>query len=133
MAHVVVLAGQPWAMDIGHIEGLREMPDGLEPVVCPHPAFLGHVFWKDGAVPLFDLRLLTGLPATPPSSGRRVVYARHGGQVLGLLVEQLLMLLPAHAATRSWAHRRGAERGQMITTRHALGDEASARSFALLP
>ena len=133
VAHVVVLAGQPWAMDIGHIEGIREMPDGLEPVVCPHPAFLGHVFWKDGAVPLFDLRLLTGLPATPPGPGRRVVYARHGGQVLGLLVEQLLMLLPAHAATRSWAQGRGAERGQMITTRHALGDEASARSFALLP
>lgn len=132
-AHVVVLAGQPWALDIARVEGIRDMPLGLEPVERPHPAFLGHVRWKAAVVPLLDLRLLTGLSATPLEPGLRVVYARHGERVLGLVVEQLLMLLPAHTATQTWTGERGGERTRMITTRTVAGAEASARSFGVLP
>jgi chemotaxis signal transduction protein len=133
LAQVVVLAGQPWALDIARIEGIRDMPRGLEPVECLHPAFLGHVRWKDAVVPLLDLRLLTGLTATPLEPGLKVVYARRGERVLGLVVERLLMLLPAQSATQTWTREHGGERTRMITTRTAVGAEASARSFAVLP
>jgi chemotaxis signal transduction protein len=127
-AHIVFQAGPQWALPIDHIEALTTCPNRLDPSHNPHAGLLGSFHWRRQSVPLWDFKQLTLGQATPLAPQTRVVLARHQGRLLGLLVEQLLMLLPARQGTVSTVKRDGEHRMTLITVQHA----ARAQSFRVL-
>jgi purine-binding chemotaxis protein CheW len=80
------LAGEEYAIDIGSIDEIvkprpvTEVP--FAPAFCP-----GIVSLRGRIVTMLDLRKRLGLPAAAPGRSARVVVARGGTRVVGLLVD----------------------------------------------
>lgn len=128
-AHIVFQGGSHWALGINHIEALTENPAVLDPAAHnAHPALLGGFLWRTRSVPLWDLKHLTSGQATTPGPQARVVLVRHAGGLLGLLTEQLLMLLPARQGTLSTVKRDGGALLTLITVQQG----PKAQSFRVL-
>ena len=60
------------------------------------PGLRGTFDWRGRACALWDLRALVGLGRTEITSASRVMVTVLGGPIVGLLVDELLALLPAH-------------------------------------
>lgn len=127
-AHVVFQAGTQWAMPIDQIEALTVLPDRIDSPGQGPLGLLGSFHWRRQAVPLWDLKRITTGAATEHQSQARVVLARHQGRLLGLLAEQLLMLLPARQGVISTVKRDRDHRMTLITVRQP----ERAQSFRVL-
>jgi purine-binding chemotaxis protein CheW len=80
------LAGEEYAVDIGSIEEIIKPRPPTEvpsvPAFCP-----GIVSLRGRIVTMIDLRKRLGLPADAPGRSARVIVARSGARVVGLLVD----------------------------------------------
>jgi chemotaxis signal transduction protein len=93
-AHVVFRAGQQWAMPIQNIQAIVTFPAHTDPSSRGHSAQHGSFVWRKQAVPLWDLASLMRGLATKVNTETRVLVVKIQGRLLGLVIEQLLMLLP---------------------------------------
>ncbi|NTU79296.1 MAG: chemotaxis protein CheW [Chloroflexales bacterium] len=73
---------------------VREIARWHAPVPVPGaPAVIPGIIGQRGVVlPVVDLRLVLGLPATPPARSTRLVIAQHEATDLALLVDEVLDL-----------------------------------------
>lgn len=126
-AHVVVQAGQPWAVPITALQEITEPPaewlSGTEQM--PVPAWHR---WREQLMPLLDLRALLGQGATPARSTAKVLIMRRGESLVGVVVESLLHLVPASRLQRlQLCHRDGRPQPCVLQL-----DGETRRSFAVL-
>lgn len=95
-AHIVFRAGHAFAAVLQGMQEITAYPaDSLRPGDT-QTALVGTFDWRGRACALWDLRWLVGLGRSDVTSASRVMVAMLGGAVVGLLVDELLALLPAH-------------------------------------
>lgn len=127
-AHVVVQGGQAWALGMRWLEAIVYFPVQFDTNTAGHPAQLGNFIWNQQSIPLWDLRMLTNQTPTPDSPERRVLIMRIDGVLIGLLVEQLLILLPARSGKVAAFGRRQTGVTQIITIR----DDDQEKTYSIL-
>lgn len=127
-AHVVVLGGHAWAIGMRWLESIILFPSQLDKNTAGNPAQLGNFIWNQQTIPLWDLRMLTNQTPTPDSPERRVLIMRIGGALIGLAVEQLLILLPARTGKVAAFGRRQSGVTHIITVR----DQDQEKSYSIL-
>lgn len=127
-AHVVVLGGHAWAIGMRWLESIILFPSQLDKNTAGHPAQLGNFIWSQQSIPLWDLRMLTNQTPTPDSPERRVLIMRIDGMLIGLAVEQLLILLPARSGKIAAFGRRQSGVTQIITVR----DQDQEKTYSIL-
>lgn len=87
------LAGQAYALPLEQVLSVLQAP--TRPTALPHTdaMMLGVVEVRDVLVPLISMRALLGLPARALTTSDRVVVARLGEAVLGLVVDHIQAIL----------------------------------------
>ncbi len=84
---LIRLAGEFFALDLRNVRELFEV-ESITRVVGMPPALVGVANLRGVIVPVVDLRLMLGLPASGPAPGFAVVI-RHGTQEAAVLAEQV--------------------------------------------
>ena len=94
---VIEVAGERLALPA---DALREVARWRDPTPVPGapPPIAGVISQRGAVLPVLDLRLARGRPATPPDRATRLVVVRHAAIDLALLVDAVHDLLPASAA-----------------------------------
>ena len=82
-------AGRSYALPLERVAEVLALPPDVVPVPQAGSAALGVVPLRGGVLPLLSLPALLGLAAPPPGTDGRVVVARLGGAVTGLVVDVL--------------------------------------------
>jgi chemotaxis signal transduction protein len=100
-AHVVFRAGHAFATPLSGMQEITTYPAGSLRRGGSSPGLCGTFDWRGRACALWDLRTLVGLGETEISASSRVMVAELGGFMVGLLVDELLALLPAHQGEHS--------------------------------
>ncbi|MBC3876688.1 chemotaxis protein CheW [Undibacterium sp. FT79W] len=127
-AHVVVQGGRAWAVGMRWLEAIVYFPAQLDTNTAGHPAQLGNFIWNQQTLALWDLRMLSNQTPTPDSPERRVLIMRIDGMLIGLAVEQLLILLPARSGKIAAFGRRQSGVTQIITVR----DQDQEKTYSIL-
>lgn len=127
-AHVVVQGGQAWALGMRWLEAIVYFPAQFDTNTAGHPAQLGNFLWNQQTLPLWDLRMLSSQTPTADSPERRVLIMRINGMLIGLVVEQLLILLPARSGKIAAFGRRQTGVTQIITVR----DDDQEKTYSIL-
>jgi purine-binding chemotaxis protein CheW len=91
------IAGQEYAFPL---EAVMEVVDAPETLALPasEELVLGVTPFRDTLLPLLSLRGLLGFAAAAPTGREKVVVARVGGAVVGLLADRMRTIFPADAA-----------------------------------
>lgn len=127
-AHVVVQGGRAWAVGMRWLEAIIYFPAQLDTNTAGNPAQLGNFIWNQQTLALWDLRMLSNQTPTPDSPERRVLIMRIDGMLIGLAVEQLLILLPARSGKIAAFGRRQSGVTQIITVR----DQDQEKTYSIL-
>nr|WP_255423299.1 chemotaxis protein CheW [Undibacterium sp. CY21W] len=127
-AHVVVQGGRAWAVGMRWLEAIIYFPAQLDINTAGNPAQLGNFIWNQQTLALWDLRMLSNQTPTPDSPERRVLIMRIDGMLIGLAVEQLLILLPARSGKIAAFGRRQSGVTQIITVR----DQDQEKTYSIL-
>jgi purine-binding chemotaxis protein CheW len=91
------LRGQELAFRIGDVrETLTLRP--ITHVFLTPPCLAGIFSLRGDIVPVLDLSVLLGLPATNPGDDSRIVVVEHGGNIAGVVVDRLRELRTLDAA-----------------------------------
>lgn len=101
MALVVFRAGEVWAAPMAAMEEITPFPRDFVPSDETRPGLVGSFEWRGQVLPLMDLRLQAGQGRTPTVPEARVIVLRVDGRLAGLLVDEVLALLPAHVAVHT--------------------------------
>ena len=118
---VVLQSGQAWAVPMHAMREIVALPPGTQTAVAT-------LEWRGQSVPVFDLRELQQREPTVISDATRVVLTQTAGGLVGLLVEAVSALIPAHTGQISAFPKQGAS-VQVVTT----GRGAEQQSFQILP
>lgn len=127
-AHVVVQGGRAWAVGMRWLEAIIYFPAQLDTNTAGNPAQLGNFIWNQQTLALWDLRMLSNQTPTPDSPEHRVLIMRIDGALIGLAVEQLLILLPARTGKVAAFGRRQSGVTHIITVR----DQDQEKSYSIL-
>ena len=84
-------------MQAGETLATVESNESLQTYAVTSP-IAGVISQRGAVLPVLDLRLARGRPATPPDRATRLVVVRHAAIDLALLVDAVHDLLPASAA-----------------------------------
>lgn len=122
VAQVVVQAGSPFAVPISMLLSITELPADWAADNDPTAPWC-HT-WRGQTVPLWDLRALTGRGASTTGSETRVLYLQTASQVVGLVVEALLHLLPARAIELHTLRQPGGRHLNMVTSHDGTRDRS---------
>lgn len=126
-ALVVFKSRQLWAASMGLMREILTVPKDFQRVPEAASAMLGAVEWRGQSLALWDLR--QALHAQPSVVGEeaRIIVTQSGAHTVGLLVESVAALIPAHAGSRS-RFRANGEVVEMVT----VGSGAQQASYQLM-
>ena len=127
-AHVIVTAGQVWAISMHWLQAIIALPEQIDPAGAAYPGQKGTFVWKLRTLPLLDLAEMAGGNTTQIDQECRVVIMRVNDIEIGLLVTQLQMILPARTGELSTLSRAGNHRLDIITIRQ----DQQLRSYGVL-
>ncbi|MFZ6771512.1 chemotaxis protein CheW [Undibacterium sp. SXout7W] len=127
-AHVVVQAGQVWAIGLHWLQAIIAMPEKIDAVSAGYAGQLGTLIWNSRTLPLLDLGMLTNNQVTQINNDCKVLIVCVNNVHLGILVGQLMMLLPARTGELASFSRNGSNNTQMITVRN----NEQLRSYGIL-
>lgn len=122
-AHIVFDMGGEWAAPMSALLEITPFPLGFKPAVGSHPAITGTCEWRGKTLPVLDLRP----PPTPTAAPKLMVVQAHG-RVGGLVVNDVLALLPAHQGVHTELTLPGNERVHLIT----VGEPPARKSHRVL-
>lgn len=94
------LGGLPLALPMAALREVVPCTD-LQPLACPAACVIGGVALRGVLVPVVDLRLALGRPASAPAAGSCVIVMVEGGCILGLLADGVSGVFSAAAASVS--------------------------------
>ncbi|MFZ2998782.1 MAG: chemotaxis protein CheW [Undibacterium umbellatum] len=126
---VVIQAGNPFAIALNWLEAIIDVPVEVDRINTTSPAQIGSINWKTQSLPLWDLQALNTTIATTASRDNRILIVKLNNILLGLLVDQLLLLLPARSGQVLNFSAHGSDTSQIIMT-EAAGHVQSYRILA---
>jgi purine-binding chemotaxis protein CheW len=88
-----VVAGQDYALPVEAVEEVLRLPGDIARMPDADAVVVGSIAVRDALLPLFSLRALLALPATPDLAHARVVVVRIGAQRIGLVVDAMRAIL----------------------------------------
>jgi chemotaxis signal transduction protein len=97
-AHIVVQAGQEWAISMSSVHEITSLPDDFEMLPSAGQSVAGSAGWRGRSLPVLDLR---GAAGRVDRRRTRMVVVQHGERHAALLADDLTALLPSNAATHS--------------------------------
>lgn len=125
---VVIQAGTPFAIALHWLEAIIEVPADIDRISTTSPAQIGSLNWKNQSLPLWDLQALnTGMPTTA-SRENRILVVKLNNTLLGLMVDQLLLLLPARSGQVMNFSAHGTDTAQIIM----VEQEGHVKSYRIL-
>lgn len=127
-AHVVFKAGHTFAIAIDGLKEIMPFPQSCVPHADANPALRGAFTWRGQSIALWDLQALMGLGCMTPDDRTRVIVLQLGQAVVGLAIEALAALLPAHQGVHSRFKLANTTDIHMIS----VGQGAAQRSYRVL-
>ena len=100
-AHMVFKAGHTFAIAIDGLKEIMPFPQSCVPHADANPALRGSFTWRGQSIALWDLQALMGLGCMTPDDHTRVIVLQLDEAVVGLAIEALAALLPAHQGVHS--------------------------------
>jgi len=119
---------QPWAGVMGAMQQITSFPAHVNWSHDRQRGVLGSFEWRGQALNLFDLRLLHGHAPSVIDATTRVIVIRLGRQLAGLVVEDVMALLPAHTCVQTCFVAAGGAAVHMVT----LGKRGSQTSYQMM-
>ncbi|MFZ6713115.1 chemotaxis protein CheW [Undibacterium sp. TC9W] len=116
---VVIQAGTPFAIALHWLEEIVDVPVDVDRINTTSPAQIGSFNWKNQSLPLWDLQALNTTIATTASKDNRILIVKLNNILLGLLVDQLLLLLPARSGQVMNFSTHDSDTSQIIMTEQA--------------
>jgi purine-binding chemotaxis protein CheW len=92
------IAGQEYAFPLEAVMEVVDAPETLAALPASEELVLGVTPFRDTLLPLLSLRGLLGFAATERTGREKVVVARVGGAMVGLLADRMRTIFPAEAA-----------------------------------
>jgi purine-binding chemotaxis protein CheW len=92
------IAGQEYAFPLEAVMEVVDAPETLAALPASEELVLGVTPFRDTLLPLLSLRGLLGFAAAERTGREKVVVARVGGAVVGLLADRMRTIFPAEAA-----------------------------------
>jgi purine-binding chemotaxis protein CheW len=92
------IAGQEYAFPLEAVMEVVDAPETLAALPASEDLVLGVTPFRDTLLPLLSLRGLLGFTAAERTGREKVVVARVGGAVVGLLADRMRTIFPADAA-----------------------------------
>lgn len=92
------IAGQEYAFPLEAVMEVVDAPETLAALPASEELVLGVTPFRDTLLPLLSLRGLLGFAAAERTGREKVVVARVGGAVVGLLADRMRTIFPADAA-----------------------------------
>jgi purine-binding chemotaxis protein CheW len=92
------IAGQEYALPLTAVLEVVEAPETLAALPASEELVLGVTPFRDTLLPLLSLRGLLGFAPVERTGREKVVVARVGGAVVGLLADRMCKIFPAEAA-----------------------------------
>ena len=92
------VAGQEYAFPLEAVMEVVDAPETLAALPASEELVLGVTPFRDTLLPLLSLRGLLGFAAAERTGREKVVVARVGGAVVGLLADRMRTIFPAEAA-----------------------------------
>ncbi len=92
------IAGQEYAFPLETVLEVVDAPQTLAVVPASEELVLGVIPFRDSLLPLLSLRGLLGFAAATRTGREKVVVARVGGAMVGLLADRMRTIFPADAA-----------------------------------
>ena len=127
-AHVVFRAGVAWAAPMTQMLAITPFPDTFHRTRHENSYLLGTFEWRGQALPLLDLRQIEGQSATPLDANTRIIVIQVGRQLAGLMVEEVMALIPAHVGT----HARFSMGRDTLVHIVTLGDGEAQKSYQVM-
>lgn len=127
-AHIVFDTGVQWALPMSTMEQIITLPSSFEEHTGRALGVCGSVTWNGSTLPVLDLRVAHG--ASARGDGPRLIVVRWQARLAGLLVQDVIELIPPNGGTLSRFNFLGAEAVQIITVEQASGTR-SVRVMAL--
>jgi chemotaxis signal transduction protein len=125
-AHIVVQAGQEWAIPMGCVHEILPLPDDFNAVPVPGESVIGSTYWRGLSLPVLDLG--GGGTSTRDRRSTRMVVVEHEARHAALLADELTALLPSNSATRSRFRLAGGELMDMLT----VGPSGARKSYRIM-
>jgi purine-binding chemotaxis protein CheW len=125
-AHIVVRAGQEWAIPMSSVHEIVPLPGDFEPAPMASEEVVGNAAWRGRALPVLDVAGRGGAAARDQQA--RMIVVQHGERYAALLADELTALLPANSAARSRFRVPGGSVVDMLT----VGDSAARRSYRVM-
>lgn len=116
--YVVVQAGHLWAINIRALESIIVPNEQIDRGAVLHEAQIGSFIWNQQTLALWDLGRLSTPTITEMDGESRVLIIRIGDQLIGLLVEKLILLLPGRIGQVHQFANSNARTSQLITVKH---------------
>jgi chemotaxis signal transduction protein len=126
-ALVVFKSRQLWAASMGMMREIVTLPKDFQRVPDAASAMLGSIEWRGQALALWDLRQALHAQPSALSADARIIVTQCGAHTVGLLVESVVALIPAHAGSRARFSANGAV-VEMVT----VGSGAQQASYQLM-
>lgn len=123
-AHIVFDIGVQWAVPMSVLHEIAPCPADFQPAPANERAVAGTCEWRGRPLPVLDLRAGDARTAAP----QRMMVVRHEGRAAGLLVEDVVALLPAHSATATQFSVAGGGAVRMIT----VGQAPQRKSYRVI-
>lgn len=124
-AHVVYDIGQLCAAPMLALREIMPLPGGYRASTTLADGIDGQCDWRGRTLPVIDLRAAGGRAA---AGNARLMVAHHGGRDVGLLVNDVVALLPANTGERLRFTLPGGQAMHMIT----VDGEAGRKSYQVL-
>lgn len=127
-AHVVFRAGQAWAAPMAPMVAIAPFPASFHRSQHDCPYFLGTFEWRGQALALLDLRQAHGQAATSLNASTRVIVIQVEAQLAGLVVEEVMALIPAHVGEHARFSMGRDVTVQMVT----VGEGEAQKSYQVM-
>jgi chemotaxis signal transduction protein len=124
---VVFRSRQLWAASMDRMREIVRLPQNIQTPPGGGGAPPASMEWRGQALVLRDLRLTLGAGPSELTDEARVIVTQSGSQVVGLLVEGVVALIPGHAGTHARFSANGAV-VEMVT----VGSGAQQASYQLM-
>ena len=118
-AYVVFDMGREWAAPVNLLQEVMPFPASFQPATGADPFQLGSCDWRGRTLPVLDLRPPRADGTRPPKEQARLLVVSACQRQAGLVVDDVVALLPANQGTHTRLMMAGREPTHLITVGHA--------------
>lgn len=126
--HIVFDAGALWAAPLSALLEITHLPANFRAQPPNTRGVIGTLEWRGRALPVLDVRQPTAERGPEHPTGAKLIAVQAHGAVAGLVVNDVVALLPAHVGVHTRLLMAGGEWLHMIT----VGDMGQRKSYRVM-